>query len=52
MSAELALTLSLLIFASMWATWVLGFRAGYCQACDDAAKRIRERMLKEVDDER
>lgn len=42
MSADFALFLSLLVFLSLWATWTLGFRAGYQQSCDDNLRRLRD----------
>jgi hypothetical protein len=51
MSAEFALFLCTIVFLSLWATWTLGYRAGYEQAHDDIAEKFRKRAMDEADAE-
>lgn len=48
MSADFALFLSFVVFLSLWATWTLGFRAGYIQSCDDSLRKMRDRADEEM----
>ena len=42
MSAGFALGMTILVFASMWACYTIGFRNGYIQSCEDSLRRMRD----------